>query len=166
MKKEERISLDVINVASPCPAPWESMTGDDRVRFCDQCNMNVYNLSEMSRQEAESLVQEHEGRLCVRFYRRQDGRVLTRDCPVGLRMVRRRIAKVTAALAALLSFLTCGVLTGRSPSSSTQRPRVPDGPLSKVVEWTEPEPWMGELLGSICIDEPPDVQDDGASLAE
>jgi hypothetical protein len=35
--------------------------------------------------EAERLVVEKEGRLCVRFHRRADGTVLTRDCPVGLR---------------------------------------------------------------------------------
>ena len=49
------------------------MKGDQRVRFCDQCKLNVYNLSEMSRPAAERLVLQTEGRLCVRYYQRADG---------------------------------------------------------------------------------------------
>ena len=46
---------------------------------------NVYNLSDMTEEEALKLVEEREGRLCVRFYQREDGTVLTSDCPVGSR---------------------------------------------------------------------------------
>ena len=59
------------------------MEGDDRVRFCGECELNVYNLSSMTEDEALKLVEEREGRLCVRFYQREDGTVLTSDCPVG-----------------------------------------------------------------------------------
>ena len=94
-------NLDDIRVASPCPAAWEDMTGDDRVRFCAECKLNVYNLSAMGRGEAEKLVRDREKRLCVRFYQRDDGTVLTRDCPVGLRAIIRRGRARVAALASL-----------------------------------------------------------------
>src|SRR5437867_3160947 len=80
-----RHSLDNIRVAKPCPASWNDMEGDDRVRFCAHCRLNVYNLSGMSRRDAGDLIQLVEGRLCVRFFRRKDGTVLTDDCPVGMR---------------------------------------------------------------------------------
>jgi hypothetical protein len=97
--------LDKVRVAAPCNASWEAMVGDYRSRFCGQCNLNVYNLSSMSRSEAESLIARTEGRLCVRFFRRADGSILTEDCPVGLRAVRRRISYVYKAIAsAVLSF--------------------------------------------------------------
>ncbi len=73
-----------LTIASPCPASWDEMKGDERVRFCDECELNVYNLSDMSEEEALKLVEEREGRLCVRFYQREDGTVLTSDCPVGM----------------------------------------------------------------------------------
>jgi len=96
--------LDNIRVASPCPASWEKMTGDDRVRFCQECKLNVYNLSEMTRLEGERLIANREGRLCVRFYRRADGTILTRDCPKGLRARVRRLSRIAgAALSAILS---------------------------------------------------------------
>jgi hypothetical protein len=59
------------------------MDGDGRVRFCRECNRNVYNLSAMTEREARRVVAEREGRLCVRFYQRSDGTVLTSDCPIG-----------------------------------------------------------------------------------
>lgn len=67
------ISLDHLRIAAPCSTDWDQMFSfeDERVRFCSQCNLNVYNLSDMSRQEAEDLITKTEGRLCVRFYRRQ-----------------------------------------------------------------------------------------------
>jgi hypothetical protein len=94
--------LDQIRVASPCNADWDTMKGDHQVRFCGQCQKNVYNLSGMARAHAERLVQETEGRLCVRFYRRADGTLLTADCPVGASKLRFRRATVAAVGAGLL----------------------------------------------------------------
>ncbi len=99
-------SLGRVRVAAPCAASWAEMRGDDRVRFCDQCGLNVYNLSGMTRREAERLVAGRDERLCVRFYRAADGTVLTRNCPVGLRALRRRVASVAGmAFAAVTTFL-------------------------------------------------------------
>jgi hypothetical protein len=99
--------LDRVRVAAPCRADWDAMLGDERVRFCQQCERNVYNLSDMSKKEAETLVSRAEGRLCVRFYRRTDGSILTDNCPVGLRAVKRRASRVVNAMvSAALGFFT------------------------------------------------------------
>jgi len=78
------------------------MIGDERVRFCGQCELNVYNLSALNRTQAENLISGTEGRLCVRFHRRKDGSILTQDCPVGLRALRRRMSRFRRALAAAI----------------------------------------------------------------
>ncbi|MCM3871359.1 MAG: hypothetical protein ND895_11795 [Pyrinomonadaceae bacterium] len=97
--------LDHVRIAAPCKVDWQQMIGSERVRFCGQCNLNVYNLSSMTKKEAESLIAQTEGRLCVRFYRRTDGSILTDNCPVGLRAIRKRLSSVAkAASAAVLSF--------------------------------------------------------------
>src|SRR5712691_7472872 len=99
-------SLRNVKVASPCPADWDRMIGDERARFCGQCELNVYNLSAMSTLEAESLIARTEGRLCVRYYRRKDGSIITQDCPVGLRRLKQRAARIKRAVASLvLGFL-------------------------------------------------------------
>ena len=101
--------LDHVKIAAPCPADWDQMFSfeDKRVRFCSQCNLNVYNLSGMSRQEAEALITKTEGRLCVRFYRRADGSILTQNCPVGLKAIKRRVAwAAQVVLGMALSFVS------------------------------------------------------------
>jgi len=98
--------LDNVRVAAPCPANWESMYGNERVRFCGECQLNVYNLSEMSRAEAEQLISQAEGRLCVRYYKRKDGSIISQNCPVGLRTLKRRVSRIATAISSvLLSFL-------------------------------------------------------------
>src|SRR5215467_15227721 len=92
------IALNSIQVAAPCPMSWEKMTGDDRVRHCQECKLNVYNLSDMTRREAENLIANREGRLCVRFYRRADGTILTRDCPRGLQALTARVSRIAGAV--------------------------------------------------------------------
>jgi hypothetical protein len=90
--------LSDVRVASPCSADWNAMQGDERVRFCGACEKNVYNLSSMTAEEAERLIAEKEGDLCVRYHQRADGTVLTEDCPVGKR--RRRVRRVLSAVGA------------------------------------------------------------------
>jgi hypothetical protein len=98
--------LRQVKVASPCPADWNRMIGNERVKFCGQCELHVYNLSAMTTLEAESLIARTEGRLCVRYYRRTDGSIITQDCPVGLRAFKQRVARVKRALTSLaLGFL-------------------------------------------------------------
>jgi hypothetical protein len=94
--------LNSIKVASPCSADWNEMIGDARKRFCGECKLNVYNLSEMSKQDAEQLLLKSEGRLCVRFYQRNDGTVITQDCPVGWKAFQQRVSKVSAAVVSLV----------------------------------------------------------------
>jgi hypothetical protein len=102
--------LNNIHIASPCPANWDEMYGDDKKRFCAECKLNVYNLSGMTRDEAERLVTNHEGRLCVSFFRRTDGTVITTDCPVGWAKFKQRTRLYAAAAASLLIALFTGVL--------------------------------------------------------
>ena len=93
-----QIDLEQITIASPCTADWDAMQGDERVRFCGQCELNVYNLSAMEREEAQAFVRESEGKVCVRMFKRRDGTVITQDCPVGLRAILRRRLSWLAAL--------------------------------------------------------------------
>ena len=140
--KSERSLLELIQVASPCHAAWDEMAGDERVRFCQHCKLHVYNVSEMERGEAEAFIAERTGRTCVRLYRRQDGTVLTKDCPVGWRAVRQRLARAAAALAAMIVALVTGTLLGgfRKPSNSGEI-------SSPFARWIDPDAVQYVLLG-------------------
>jgi hypothetical protein len=164
------VSLPMISrvqIASPCPVRWSDMNavGDGaRVRHCDQCDLNVYNLSEMTADEAEALLVANEGRrLCGAFYRREDGTVLTRDCPVGLALVRAKLAKVVARLSAAAGLLmTSVVMLGDRVRSEPVRLRQID-PFAKIVAWLNPVtpaalPAPGQIsmtMGSLACAPPP-----------
>lgn len=96
--KPEAINLNDIRIASPCPADWEKMVGDERVRHCSECNLNVYNLSAMTERQVQELISGSRGkRLCARLYRRADGTVLTQDCPWNFRALTRKVSRLAAA---------------------------------------------------------------------
>ena len=101
--------LDNIHIASPCSANWDEMFGDARKRFCGDCKLNVYNLSDMTRQDAENLILNSEGRLCVRFFRRADGTILTKNCPVGWQAVKQRVSRIATAAFSMVAGLFGGV---------------------------------------------------------
>jgi len=90
--------LPNIRVATPCRADWNQMVGTDRVRHCGSCDKDVFNLSAMTRDEAEALIVATKGDLCARYYQRHDGTIILQDCSVGVAQKRKR--RVIAAGAA------------------------------------------------------------------
>jgi hypothetical protein len=150
-------SLQTIQVASPCQVSWDQMTGDERTRFCPECQLHVYNLSALSRPEAEELLRRTEGRLCVRLYRRADGTVLTSDCPVGLRALRRRLATVTGAAGAvalaLIGWAWSMDSTGQSSATCGATLHIPQ-PFQAILDWLYPSRTVTATMGKPCAPPP------------
>jgi hypothetical protein len=114
--------LENLRIATPCPAEWEKMQGDDQVRFCHLCQKNVYDVSALTRRQAEALLRKNGTSICTMIYRRRDGKVLTQDCPVGLAAIRRRLTRVAGmAFSAMLSVTS---------NSMAQQPRENEQPSS------------------------------------
>ena len=163
--------LDGVRVAAPCSAEWERMTGDAQTRFCDQCNLNVYNLSGMTKREAEALIANREGRLCVRFYRRADGTILTDNCPVGLRALKRRVSRTANALfSAVVGFLSgfgINLMFGGGNISHPLKPHQVMGdmvaieapPVAQPIKESQPDFEMGEMAVPPAIT--PRAQEEG-----
>jgi len=105
--KTEEFDLTNLQIASPCSVDWNTMRGDERKRFCDLCELNVYNVAGMTEKEVRELVSLANGRLCMRLMRRADGSVMTQDCPVGLAAYRKRVARYAgAAMATVLGLFS------------------------------------------------------------
>jgi hypothetical protein len=98
MNDMKSFDVDKLKVARPCPASWNSMEGNERVRYCGLCELDVYNISEMTAAEVELLIANSSGRICGRLFKRADGTVLTQDCPVGINKYRKRLAKYYSAV--------------------------------------------------------------------
>ena len=148
--------LENVRIASPCSANWDEMYGDDRKRFCADCKLNVYNLSDMTRAEAETLVMRAEGRLCVRFFRRADGSVITRDCPVGWARLQRRVrVAATAALSLLIALFTGALFASffsRQNTTVVGELKVPL--MGKIMGIEKVEPKGEHLMGAIAAPPP------------
>ena len=124
-------------IASPCSADWNEMKGDDRVRHCEQCNLNVYNFATLSATEIANLVANREGRLCARLYQRPDGRTLTRNCPVGFRgALLRASGFATATLSTLLSLVP--VASAQSAQKRNAAAQVQKDPAALFLEIIDP----------------------------
>lgn len=132
------VLLKNVRIASPCSVNWDAMPGGERVRSCAQCGHKVYNLSEMPAADAAHLLRSSEGRVCVRFYQRPDGTVMTKDCPVGLRALRQRAARA-ATLAFSTLFISLGGLSLATRTRSEQ-PRLLRWVLDTVSPLPEPPP--------------------------
>lgn len=161
---EAKVKLDVIGVKEPCPESWDAMTGDAVTRFCGVCRMNVHNLSAMTREAAEALVANREGRLCIRFYRRADGTVTTVDCApkrfAAMRRAARQTMKASAALLVTLLTFVLGLglfrLSGVDVSSWLADTAI--GKLAKAGGLVE-EPMMGEpVMGEEMAHPPEDYE--------
>lgn len=140
-------SLDHVRVAAPCKADWDQMIGSDRVRFCGQCSLNVYNLSAMARLDAESLIARTEGRLCVRFYQRRDGSIITKDCPVGLQAIRRRVTYVAKAISSMVLGLFAGL--GVHEAFSNIAPFRPVRTMGVIAREVDPPPVVGTVVSPV-----------------
>ncbi len=156
--------LDQVRIASPCSMKWEQMTavGDgDRTRHCGQCALNVHNISDMTRDEAEGFLRSvvPGQRVCGTFYRRTDGTILTRDCPVGLRAARRRLVRLISRLAAAAAVLITGGVLARSRSTGANG--APGGlasvqPFATLTQWVRAKaaPPPTRFAGEIYIPPP------------
>ena len=130
--------LTNLKVASPCSQDWEAMIGNERKRYCGECKLNVYNLSGMSKIEAENLLDNADGRVCVKFYQRADGTVITQDCPVGWAKIKNRTKVLATAAFSLMLSLFSGVLF----ASFFGKPQNAGGQIEIPFS---PSPMMGEI---------------------
>jgi hypothetical protein len=152
------VKLENIHIASPCRADWNEMTGDDRVRTCAACAKQVFNLSEMTRAEAEAVLAERGSNLCGRYYQRRDGTILLADCTIGGSGARTRSFVLAAALAAGAAYAK--LHRGSPPSEATKL----DGPLDEppstevheaVIDHDSPPPPRKLTLPQIHVTPPP-----------
>jgi hypothetical protein len=103
--------FDNFEVSSPCAADWESMIGNDRVRFCQHCNLSVHNLSSLTPKQALRLVGRSKGRLCVRYVLLPDGSIKTSRPPTIHRIGRHASRIAAGAFTASLTLSNAAATT-------------------------------------------------------
>lgn len=146
-----------IRVATPCNADWSQMTqmaDDERVRHCAHCKKDVFNLSDMSREQAERLIIEKNGDLCARYYQRTDGTVLLADCSVGIKQ-KRKTRVIAAGAAALLA--GSGGMAGYLKLRHTEKLEVTIDRSQNMIMGDVPAP-PPQVAPPPTVAPPPDVE--------
>ncbi|NHZ63382.1 hypothetical protein [Massilia genomosp. 1] len=154
------IPLQRIDIAAPCTASWDDMRGDERVRHCNDCNKNVFNLSAMPEADATRLLADnHQGDLCVRFYQRQDGTVMTSDCGdsqrATVRQAWRGLPHMAGAAALALSAAGAAFAAAPAPATAAAATPAAEPPAMRVTMGAppatrpsrEPEASASEAIG-------------------
>ncbi|HXQ70337.1 MAG TPA: ankyrin repeat domain-containing protein [Pyrinomonadaceae bacterium] len=106
-----RDSVPQIRIASPCDVEWDSMIGNDRVRFCEHCQLTVHNVDRASRKQIKRLVARSKGRLCVNYRQPVPQKLPT---PILYKIGRRTSVIAASAFSATLSISTA-VAAGAHP---------------------------------------------------
>jgi hypothetical protein len=123
---DDRNTLDDMFIPEPCPASWEGMTGDDRVRSCAECGQHVYNLTAMSPADADALLRARGDELCGCAFRRPDGTLTIEEnafrAPAqgAFQFTIRSLMAVVAGVAAILGVAR---LFGQHEKPTTPPPR-------------------------------------------
>jgi ankyrin repeat protein len=111
-----RDSVPQLRIASPCSVAWDSMTGNDRVRFCEHCQLSVHNIDFASRKQIRRLIARSGARICVSY--RQPEIATPPVVPVLYKIGRRASVIAASAFSATLSISSAvGASTNLRPAS-------------------------------------------------
>jgi hypothetical protein len=138
--------LDRVEIASPCDASWDAMEGNERVRFCQHCSLNVHDTSQMTPAAAFNLVLRSGGRLCLRVHRRPDGSLATRTPPAPLYQIRRRASRVAAG-----AFGAALTLCSAAAAHAQARPATAPHAAERTLNATPSAAGGGALSGTVTV---------------
>ncbi|MEP6636434.1 MAG: ankyrin repeat domain-containing protein [Acidobacteriota bacterium] len=126
--------LNNLTIPVPCAADWNSMIGNDQVRFCEHCSLEVHNLSLLTRNQAQRLVARSNGRLCVRYHHDSTGKPITLPVRQKLYRINRRVSQIAAgAFTATLSLSSAMAQNSASSQSGDWHPPNANQPSAR---WT------------------------------
>ncbi len=137
-----------LQVSEPCSAEWDSMFGNERVRFCAHCRLHVHNLSEVTPREALDLVLRSGGRLCLRIERDLRGVPRTRALAEPIYQISRRASRLAAgAFGAALTL--CSTAAAQTQTNTPE-------PAPQVVTAAEAKPEAGTAQNADAAGQTPD----------
>lgn len=125
MSRKELIQQ--LRLSSPCEVEWDSMIGNDRVRFCEHCRLSVHHVDSLNRKQLRRLIARSRGRLCVNYTRANVQPEVA--FPILHKIGRRTSALAAGAFSATLSISTATAAT----QPNLRRPSFADPVVAAAV---------------------------------
>jgi carboxypeptidase family protein len=145
-------SLDELEITSPCNADWNEMNGTEQIRYCTECNKYVYNLSAMTRREAEELAATSRGQMCTRMIRDLGGRTITVDSLPPVRLLGWRPGPIASTVVStILSIAPSAAALSRTPRASSQQ--YSQNESARKASRSVPAITTGALTGTVSDDD-------------
>ena len=97
------------HIPEPCDQDWDSMEGDERQRFCNKCQSQVHDLSQLTEEKVHALMDRAE-LPCVQVLMWPDGTIEVQEKVAALQRQRqglRRLAVSAAVAVPLLAAVGC-----------------------------------------------------------
>ncbi|MFL6255443.1 MAG: ankyrin repeat domain-containing protein [Pyrinomonadaceae bacterium] len=149
-----------LQVSEPCSTEWDAMSGDERVRFCERCQLHVHNLSEFTPREAFDLVLRSGGRLCLSIEHDQRGVPRTRALAEPLYQISRRVSRLAAgAFGAALTLSSAAAVRAQTPEPAQQ---IATSPADTAP--AEAKPDTGTVQNTQITDLPIEGRDESPGL--
>lgn len=107
-----------LRITSPCKIDWNSMVGNERVRFCEHCQLSVHNINFASRKQIRRLIARSGDRLCISYYEPPARKETIFPRPVLHKIGRRTSVIAASAFSATLSVSTAAAATANLKQAS------------------------------------------------
>ena len=124
-------------VPVPCPEDWDRLSPEERGHFCATCQTKVWDISSMTKAEADTLVREQAGDLCVSYRERADGSVIYKPEPVV--PAQRLLRRLPAAAGLSLMLAACTPTSGEKDAGPSEDKPAAAEPAAPTPE-AQPEP--------------------------
>jgi len=113
-----------------CPFAWGENPDNpkDRVKYCTECNAQVYNFSGFDMAEAQSLIFKRENRTNAPLFKREDGKFMTVDCPIASKKKKDNQMLIGGAALILILLIIMVVASFLSPQPPPAPPATSDQP--------------------------------------
>lgn len=111
--------IDDVFIAAPCRYGWQNMrdAGEANSRFCGGCEMPVYDLSTMTRDEINHLLDREGDSVCLRLMRDEVGEIVSRETRFGF-FLRHRLHTLAVSCFAFLLAIPLAFAKGSEKGST------------------------------------------------
>ena len=126
------LSLNVLQIQTPCEADWHAMPGTAARRHCADCDLHVHDLAALPRRKAEKLLaQSQTQRVCARVTRDVQGQIITRN---RWRTARRQLAAAAGLALSVIGLTGCGGCADASMPASPDPTATTEGAIPPVFK--------------------------------